>query len=245
MIGVRRISRTVLLGGVVEADIEERIGLLYDRFGRENTTILASCGVVRLVLSAEGDEVAATRTAGEMERACRELLGDDVVGIDVEGLEHAVVDRLRERAATLAAAESCTGGLLCARITDVPGASEVFLGGVVSYSNQAKERQVGVPARLLEEHGAVSEEVARAMAAGIRERFEADWGIGITGIAGPGGGTDDKPVGLVHWAVAGAGGVAAARHVFPGDRATVRLWTVHSALDALRRRLAADEEDGG
>ena len=129
---------------------------------------------------------------------------------------------------------------MSARLTDVPGASDAFVGGVVSYSNDVKEHQLGVPLPVLVEHGAVSEEVARAMASGVRIRLAADWGIGITGIAGPTGGTEDKPVGLVHWAVAGPGGVWAEYRVFPGDRSVVREWSLNSALDLLRRRLAAD-----
>ena len=235
--GAQRISRTLLIGGVYESDVEERIRHLYDRFGRDRVTILARCGVVRLVLSSEGEPTSAERRLTEMEVAFRDVLGHDVVGIDVAGLEDAVLARLIAAGMTLAAAESCTGGLLSARLTEVPGASAAFLGAVVSYSNEAKEALVGVPRELLVDHGAVSEPVARAMAVGARTRFVADWGIGITGIAGPSGGTADKPVGLVHWAVAGADGVVADRRVFPGDRATVRLWSVHSALDLLRRRL--------
>lgn len=111
------------------------------------------------------------------------------------------------------------------------------MGGVVSYSNQAKETMVGVPHDLLVEHGAVSEPVARAMAEGVRERFSTDWGLAVTGIAGPSGGTDEKPVGLVHWAVAGPSGVVTRHRVFPGDRAIVRQWSSNVVLDLLRRQL--------
>jgi nicotinamide-nucleotide amidase len=238
--GVRRVSRSLLLGGVYESEIEERIEPLYGSLGRENVTILAKCGVVRIVLSAEGEEAAALRRVTEMEAALCELLGDDVAGVNVLNLEQVVLGELQRSGSTLAAAESCTGGLLSARITDVPGASAVFLGGVVSYSNDVKERVVGVPRELLVAHGAVSEPVARAMASGVRDEFGAGWGLAITGIAGPTGGTEEKPVGLVHWAVAGPGGVTAMDRVFPGDRPTVRLWSVHSALDMLRRRLVEE-----
>ncbi len=235
--GWERVTRTLLLGGVVESDTEEKIRHLYDSFGRENVTILASYGVLRLVLSAEGEEAAARSRVDTMDAAFREVLGDDVAGVDVEGLAEVVLDGLQHRRQTLATAESCTGGLLSARITDVPGASEAFLGGAVTYTNDAKEDLVGVPHELLVEHGAVSEEVARAMASGVRDRFSADWGIGITGIAGPTGGTAEKPVGLVHWAVAGPGGVEARHRVFLGDRAIIREWSVNAALDLLRRGL--------
>jgi len=242
--GARRFSRTLLLGGVYESEVEQRVRGLYDRFGRDNITILASCGVVRLVLSSEGEPTSAERRLSEMEMAFREVLGADLAGIDVGSLEHAVLAGLESSGMTLAVAESCTGGLLSARLTDVPGASAVFLGGVVSYSNQAKEELVGVPHDLLVEHGAVSEPTARAMAAGARASFGSDWGIGITGIAGPTGGTADKPVGLVHWAVAGPAGITANHRVFSGDRPIVRLWSVHFALDLLRRQLALGRRHG-
>ncbi len=238
--GLRRLTRTVLLGGVFESDVEARIGPLYERFGRDHITILAKCGIVRLVLSAEGTEASARASVGSMEEAALQLLGDDVAGVDVAGLEEPVLAELRRRRATLATAESCTGGLLGGRITEVAGASESYLGGVISYSNQAKERQLGVPADLLAIHGAVSEATARAMAEGVRQRFGADWGVAVTGIAGPGGGTADKPVGLVHWAVASERGVAVRHLVFPGDRAVVRLWSVNSALDLVRRCVASE-----
>jgi nicotinamide-nucleotide amidase len=230
-------TRTVLLGGVFESDTEERISGLYQKLGRENVTVLAKCGVVRLVLSVRGDDETAAAQIDAVTGELQELLGDDVAGIDVDGLEQVVLEQLRTRGESLASAESCTGGMLAARITDIPGASDVFLGGVVSYSNEIKERQLGVPVEMLEEHGAVSEPVARAMASGVRERFGADWGIGITGIAGPGGGSDEKPVGLVHFAVASSDSVVARHQVFPGTRAVVRLWSVQSTLDMLRRQL--------
>jgi nicotinamide-nucleotide amidase len=239
--GLSKISRTLLLGGVVESDTEVKIRHLYDRFGREDITILASYGVLRLVLSAEGDEKAATRQLDAMEAAFREVLGMDVAAVDVDDLPEVVLERLRLRRETLAVAESCTGGLLSAHLTDVPGASEVFLGGVVSYSNDAKEHLIDVPHEMLVKHGAVSEEVARAMAEGVRARFGSDWGAGITGIAGPTGGTEEKPVGLVHWAVAGPDGVSAKDHVFLGDRSIIRVWSLNATLDLLRRRLLALE----
>jgi nicotinamide-nucleotide amidase len=235
--GVAKLSRTLVLGGMVESDCEELIQHLYDRFGRENVTILASYGVLRLVLMAEGDERSASGRIGEMEAAFREVLGDHVAGVDVPGLPDVVIELLGGRGDSLATAESCTGGLISGALTDVPGASEVFFGGVVTYSNDAKERLIGVPHETLLEHGAVSEGVARSMAEGVRRRFEADWGIGITGIAGPTGGTDEKPVGLVHWAVAGPDGTSARHRVFLGNRSIVRQWSVNAALDHLRRRL--------
>jgi len=239
--GAIRVSRTLVLGGVFESDVEESVRHLYERFGREKVSILASYGMVRLVLSAEGEEGSARHHLDVMEGVFREVLGEDVAGTDVSGLPEVAIHDLRRRGQTLATAESCTGGLVSARLTDVAGASEAFVGGVVSYSNEVKEHQLGVPLEVLVEHGAVSEEVARAMATGARTRLEADWGIGITGIAGPTGGTEDKPVGLVHWAVAGPSGVWAAHRVFPGDRSVVREWSLNSSLDLLRRRLTETE----
>jgi nicotinamide-nucleotide amidase len=242
--GARRYTRTLLLGGVYESMVEERVRDLYERFGRDNVTILASCGVVRLVLSSGGEPTSAQSRLAEMEVAFRELLGADLAGVDVGSLEQAVLADLGSAGMTLAVAESCTGGLLSARLTDVPGASAVFLGGIVSYSNRAKEDLVGVPREVLVEHGAVSEPTARAMAAGVRGAFGSDWGIGITGIAGPSGGTADKPVGLVHWAVAGPAEVVADHRVFGGDRSSVRLWSASLALDLLRRQHASRRHHG-
>lgn len=237
--------RTLLLGGVMESDVEVRIRHLWERYGPSCLTILASPGVVRLVLkvAARGDGMATG--LDEMEGAFREALGRDVAGVDVAGLQQVVVEHLAARGETLSAAESCTGGLLGAAITDVSGASSVFHGGVVCYSNRAKESMVGVPASLIVEHGAVSEPVARALASGVRERFGTDYGIGVTGIAGPGGGTPEKPVGLVHWAVAGPGGVEHRQRVFGGGRAAVRAWSVNAALDLLRRTLSGSDSVGG
>lgn len=235
--GRRRESRTLLLGGVLESEVEGRIRHLYDRFGRHDITILASFGVLRLVLSARGaaDEVAGR--LDEMEHAFRDLLVDDVAGVDVAGLADVVVAGLVDRGMTVATAESCTGGLVGAAVTDVAGASQAYVGGIVSYSNEVKESVVGVPLTVLVEYGAVSEPVARAMAEGVRRRLASDWGIGVTGIAGPSGGTAEKPVGLVHWAVAGPSGARAEHRVFSGDRDVVRTWSMNAALDLLRRSL--------
>jgi nicotinamide-nucleotide amidase len=144
---------------------------------------------------------------------------------------------LRAQHKTIAVAESCTGGLLAERITSVPGASDYFLGGITAYANSAKETLLGIPGRLLEREGAVSEPVAREMAEQVRARFGADVGLSTTGISGPGGGTKDKPVGLVHVALADAAGTHADRFVFPLDRERHRALTVQLALDWARRRM--------
>jgi len=233
--GMVRVSRTLLLSGVIESRVESRVRGLYDRFGRENITILASMGIVRLILNASGDPEEAGGKLDEMELAFRKLLGEDVAGVDVTGLEEVILDLLREARETLSVAESCTGGLVAKRLTDVPGASDVVAGGVVSYSNELKENLLGVPRGTLVERGAVSAEVALAMAEGVKSRCGTDWGLGITGIAGPGGGTEEKPVGLVHWAVSGPCGTVSRDRVFPGTREIIRGWSANAAMDLLRR----------
>ncbi len=233
--GRRRLSRTLILSGVIESEVESRVRRLYERFGRENITILASMGIVRLILNAAGTPEEAEARLSRMEVAFREVLGQDLAGVDASGLEEIVLEMLRRREETLAVAESCTGGLVATHLTDVAGASRVLVGGVVAYSNEIKEALLGVPHELLVRHGAVSAEVARAMAEGVARRCGSDWGLGITGIAGPGGGTEEKPVGLVHWAVAGPCGVVARDRVFPGTRRIIRGWSANASLDLLRR----------
>jgi PncC family amidohydrolase len=155
-----------------------------------------------------------------------------------ESIERAICARMTALGRTLATAESCTGGLIAHRITNVPGASEVLVGGVVAYSNAVKVALLGVSEADLRAHGAVSEPVARQMAEGVRARLGADVGVGVTGIAGPGGGTAEKPVGLVYIAVANAGGTVAARHVFPGGREDVKRQTADEALNMVLEAIA-------
>jgi nicotinamide-nucleotide amidase len=173
--------------------------------------------------------------------ALRARVGAYVYGEDDADLAALVVQGCRVRGWTVAVAESCTGGMLGMRLTAVPGASDVVLGGVIAYANAVKVRDLGVPAALLEAEGAVSEGVARAMASGVRARCQAAVGIGITGIAGPGGGTPEKPVGTVWVAVDLNGTVHAARAVFPGDRHEIRFRAAQAALDRLRRALEGTE----
>lgn len=235
--GRLRLDRTLLLGGVVESETESRIRHLYEDFGRKDITILASFGVLRLILTAEGGHEECSRKLDTMEKAFRELLGADVAGVDVGSLAEVVISRLTKFNQSLATAESCTGGMVGEQLTSISGASLVYAGGVVSYSNEAKEELIGVPRKMLETHGAVSAEVARSMAEGVRKRFGTDWGLGVTGVAGPTGGTEEKPVGLVHWAVAGPDGCIEQHRVFPGDRGIIRQWSMNSVLDLLRRRI--------
>jgi nicotinamide-nucleotide amidase len=171
----------------------------------------------------------------------RERLGAIVYAEGDTTLEAVVGELLSRRGRTLAVAESCSGGLISERITSVPGASDYFLGGVTAYANEAKTALLGVPEALLAAHGAVSEPVARAMAEGVRERFGADYALATTGISGPGGGSRDKPVGLVFVAFAEAAGTEVGEFVFPFDRARHRLLTSQVALDWVRRTLLGVE----
>jgi len=145
--------------------------------------------------------------------------------------------QLREQGRTLAVAESCSGGLICHRVTNISGSSDYFMGGVVTYSNQAKMDLLQVATETLEEKGAVSAETAADMARGVKALFHADFGLAVTGIAGPTGGTPEKPVGLVFMGLAGLNGVESRRHQFPGDRDMVKTLTAETALDWLRREL--------
>jgi nicotinamide-nucleotide amidase len=158
-------------------------------------------------------------------------------GRDERGVEEHVLELCRARGLTLATAESCTGGLVAARLTSIPGSSDVVLGGVVAYANEVKEGELGVPAALLEEHGAVSAEVAAAMAQGARTRLQADVAVSVTGVAGPGGGTPEKPVGLVYVHAAGPDGELGREFNFPGDRASIRARSVVIALHLIRTLL--------
>jgi nicotinamide-nucleotide amidase len=235
-------TRTLLLAGVSLDAFKARASHLCERFRQETVSAESIDGTVKVTLGSDlkRAEAAAGRLL-EMETAFCSLFGDDLVGVDVDGLPAVVLDRLRELGASLATAESCTGGLVSAWLTEVPGASDVFRGGAVTYTNEAKEDLVAVPHELLVEHGAVSAPVAKAMAEGVRKCFAADWGISVTGIAGPGGGTAEKPVGLVHWAVAGPSGVEARHRVFSGDRSSIRRQSAASVLDQMRRQLDGKE----
>ncbi len=224
--------RVLRLAGVYESQVEARVAPLYERFGREHVTILASRGLVDLVLEAAGE--GACRRMSDMEEAFVAAAGADLYGVDDVTLAGALLATLRQRGWRLAVAESCTGGSVGARVTAEAGASEVFIGGVVAYSNALKAQLLGVDPRLVEEHGAVSQPVAEAMAAGAL-RLGAECAVAVTGIAGPGGGSEAKPVGTVHLAALTPTGRRHEVFTFPGDRAAVREWATNMALDLLRR----------
>lgn len=219
---------------VTESDVQVRVArALEDRPGI-GLTVLASPAEVEVVLFDEGAGPEALDAAA---RAARAALGDACYSDDGSSLQEVVVRRARELGARIAVAESCTGGLVAAAITDVPGASDVFAAGIVAYANDAKVTDLGVEAALIAAHGAVSAEVALAMAEGVRVRHAATHAVAVTGIAGPTGGTAEKPVGLVWFALSAAGEPQAVSRHFPGDRAGVRARATVFALDLVRRAL--------
>jgi nicotinamide-nucleotide amidase len=235
----RLVRRRVLrIAAMPESEVDQIAAPVYSRFGKVTTTILGAAGQIELHLVAQGDgEAEAESRIEELAAALREALPGRIFSEDGRELPHVVVDLLRERGLTLALAESCTGGLLSARITDVPGASAVLERAFVTYANRAKVEETGVDPSLLERHGAVSEEVAAALAAGAMKAARVDVGLGITGIAGPDGGTPEKPVGLVFVATCGALGTRVRRSTFPGSRERVRYQATQVALEMLRRGL--------
>ncbi len=241
--GDRVESRYLKVACVPESTLEEMLAPVYGEFGGAGDfSVLSSPGEIVVAVTRAGPETA--RRAALEARVARlcEALGDAVFAhAERATLEATVGDLLRRAGATVATAESCTGGLLSERLTRVPGSSDYFRGGVVAYSNELKRRLLAVPEALLERHGAVSEEVARAMAAGAREALGSDWAVAVTGIAGPAGGSDEKPVGTVHVALAGPEpeGLGHRRLRLPGDRERVRRLACQWALDLLRRRLLA------
>jgi nicotinamide-nucleotide amidase len=184
-----------------------------------------------------GDQAQAQAKLAAGRAQVEPILGDAIVSDDGRTMEEVVAALMNERRLTLALAESCTGGLLAGRCTNVPGSSDWFKEGVVVYSNEAKTRLLGVPADLIASHGAVSREVAEAMAVGARERAQTDLALAVTGVAGPSGGTAEKPVGTVHMALAHAGGIAHWQDRLFGDRVRVRAWAAENGLDRLRRHL--------
>ncbi len=232
---VERILHTF---GTGESDVGSQIGDLMDRGANPTVGTTVAAGLVSVRVTACGTEAdEAEKLAHGTLDELRRRLGDWVVGEGEQTMASVVGRRLVDAGQTLATAESCTGGLIGEMITAVSGSSEYFLGGFVTYANDAKADLLGVDEALLAEHGAVSEPVARAMADGCRQRLDADWALAVTGIAGPTGGTEEKPVGLVFIALAGPADTAVHRHVFPGDRGIIRRRAATAALNHLRLAL--------
>jgi len=230
-----RVLKVAMLG---ESLVDSRVAPIYKRYTDVQTTILAGAGDIQFNLFTRADSMEAAQQrvddlAGEIE----DELEDALYASKGESLEQIVGYYLQMRNSTLAVAESCTGGLLADRITSISGSSRYFLGGAVVYSNELKTSFADVPKSLLDKHGAVSREVAVAMAEGIRKRCKATFGIGITGVAGPSGGSEQKPVGLVYHALASERETQVEERNFPGDRKRVRWFASQMALDMVRRKL--------
>jgi nicotinamide-nucleotide amidase len=233
---LRLYTRELRITGLPESEVDQRIAPICAKYLGTETTILFSAGEIQLHPRLWcDDEQDALKLLDQITKGFALALGEHLFTTSGETLESVVARELQERQATIAVAESCTGGMLAARLTNIAGSSAYFLGGVVSYSNDLKSAWVDVPRDLIESKGAVSSEVALAMADGIRRRASATLGVGITGIAGPGGGTAEKPVGLVHIAIADEKSHKERGYRFLGDRDRIRASATQTALDMVRR----------
>jgi nicotinamide-nucleotide amidase len=231
-------TRVLKITGMGESACDARIAPIYKRFVDVDTTILAGPGEIQLHLRTQAQSSeAADQRLDSLVGKIEDELGDCVYSDNGDSLEQIVSYYLQMRNATLAVAESCTGGLVAERLTSVSGSSRYFLGGAVVYSNALKTEMADVPEDLIDVYGAVSEQVARALAEGIRKRCGSSLGLGITGVAGPTGGTAEKPVGLVFHALASENGTEVVKRNFPGDRARVRWFASQQALDMVRRKV--------
>jgi competence/damage-inducible protein CinA-like protein len=235
----RQVIRTLVLrvAGMPESDLDQLIAPVYKPYHNPATTILAAAGDIQIHLRARGSsEAEAAALLAEVAGPIQLRLGDRLYSCDGRSLEEVIGALLRERQATLAVAESCTGGLLGERITSVPGSSAYFLGGFITYSNAMKVEWLGVPQQTIAQHGAVSQQTAEAMAQGARRRTGATYALAITGVAGPDGGTARSPVGAVYVALADGAGCQVRHRQFIGDRARIRQFATQMALDMLRRK---------
>ena len=235
---LRVVRRVLRVAGIGESAVDEKIAPIYTRYTNPQTTILFNQSEIEIQLTARGRteadaELLLDKLSGELE----ERLGHAIFAFRGEKMEEIVGLRLSVGGYTLAVAESCTGGLIAQRLTEVAGSSRYFIEGIVAYSNDAKTRSLGVEPILLLEHGAVSAAVAEAMAEGVRKRAATDFGLSVTGVAGPSGGTEQKPVGLVYIALASELGTEHRKLMLPGDRNLIRWRASQAALDLLRRRL--------
>lgn len=234
--GMRQITREMRVTGMPESDVDQRIAPIYTKYDGVQTTILAAPGEIQVHLRAwTTDAPGMAKVLDEMVERISMALGENIFTTQGQSLEQVVADALTVHQATISTAESCTGGLLAERLTRIPGSSNYFLGGVVSYSNELKSAWVDVPAGMIEAHGAVSAEVALALADGIRRRTGSTLGVGITGVAGPSGGSIEKPVGLVHIALTDGSTPVERGPRFPGDRERVRWQASQTALEMVRR----------
>ncbi len=231
-------SRTLRMALMPESQVDARVAPIYKTYADVQTTILAGAGEIQLHLRTRSEsQAAAEARVEELAEKIEDELGDAIFSCKGESLEQIVSYLLQMRGMTLAVAESCTGGLLAQRITSLSGSSRYFLGGAIVYSNPLKTQFANVPKALIDKHGAVSREVAAALAEGIRKRCVSSYGIGVTGVAGPTGGTEQKPVGLVYVALAGDEGTQVVEKNFPGDRKRIRWFASQQALEMVRRAL--------
>ncbi len=235
---VRVVRRILRVAGMGESAVDERIAPVYTQYKNPQTTILFNKSEIEIQMTAQAKtekdaELLLDGLAGQIE----ERLGESIFAFRGETMEEVVGLRLAVAGFTLAVAESCTGGLVAQRITEVPGSSTYFKEGVVTYSNESKVRLLGVPSDQIAEYGAVSAPVAEAMAEGVRLRADTDFGIAVTGIAGPDGGSEEKPVGLVYIALSDDAHTEHRKLILPGDRHLIRWRASQAALDLLRRRL--------
>lgn len=231
--------RELKIGMIGESMVDKRAAPIYKAAEGVETTILAGTpGEVQLHLRAQAKSLQeAQHRVDVLASALEDEFEDAVFSTTGESMEQIVGYFLGMRGLTLAAAESCTGGLLAERLTTIPGSSRYFLGGAVVYSNELKTALASVPPELIAAHGAVSSQVAAALAEGIRDKCKSTFGIGITGVAGPGGGSQEKPVGLVFHALADGEKTEVIERTFPGDRDRIRRWATQQALDMVRRKL--------
>ena len=231
-------TRLLRVTGMGESAVDEKISPIYTRYENPQTTILFNSTEIEIHLRAHGrTEAEADALLDDLSLKIEKALGNSVFSFGGETMEEVVGRRLSMTDFTLAVAESCTGGLIAQRLTSIPGSSKYFLEGVVTYSNESKTRLLGVDKKVIKEFGAVSQQVARDMARGVRHKAKADFGLAITGIAGPSGGTEQKRVGLVYIALADDAHTEHKRLVIPGDRELIRWRASQAALDMLRRRL--------
>lgn len=222
--------------GVGETRIEERVSPILKQFPDIEVAFCAHLGIIDVRLSLKNADTPKS-TLFAAGKACRECLGEDFFTFGNDSLAKVVLDELKALGKTLAIAESCTGGLLSNEFTDLPGASEAFLGSIVAYSNDSKVELLHIPEAMIEQHGAVSSETALAMATGAAECFSADYALSTTGFAGPGGGTKENPVGTVYLGFHSPQGVYSRKVIYPGDRLIVKERAVYTALDWIRRKL--------
>jgi nicotinamide-nucleotide amidase len=232
-------TRELKIAMIGESMADKRAAPIYKAHAGVETTILAGTpGEVQFHLRARaGSTEEAQKRVEALATALEQEFDEAVFSSNGESMEQIVGYYLGMRGATLAVAESCTGGMMAGRITSVPGSSRYFLGGAVVYDNSIKSELAGVPPLLITEHGAVSSQVAAALAEGIRKRCKATLGVGITGVAGPGGGSEEKPVGLVYHALADGKETQVIERKFLGDRDRIRHWATQQALDMVRRKL--------